>query len=606
MSFEKKSHYQIFYLLTKSFQIVALIFFLFSLIFILNSSPSNGYELSVYTIYPIFFWLSLILSIIIGISTGAISILYREIRLFKYSIVIITLNYVIFLLLPNVRNYFLPYFGWNDALFHLGAIQNIFNTGQIDPSDVYQCFHIIISILQLFGIEKEFSYSFIPIIFYFLMSIFLLVLSKFFIKSNSFVYLIILLSLPLQTPLWQINKPAIIVLVFIILLLFFIMKIVTYPDHQKSYFFLFLVVFCFFMFSHPISTIFALFLIFFMIIGLNTVKRCNTVSSTYLYLLIGLLGIIFLFYSFSSPEISWNISKFVSVVSSDIPTSNNILENQIIYSQSAGTNYQLIIQRIIQTYGNQIIFLISMTLLLVYFIKNIKKIYSKIQLVLPILLIVGSLFFGAFLTLGLVINEPNRVLSFSLLLSPLFILVGWCSLTQEQNKKNSFVNIIFILLIIFSVILGMLNFYTSPWIGGVNEQTSFKEYQGISWFLSKHDPDIFLDTAILNFRTWPNYYYSTDNPIKINYQPDGIFSHFGYQQKKYVGEIIKSENEYYITTEIMKVSYLAIEEDRRQTVKQFLPDDYQRLNVDPTVSKIYGNEIRTNGFDIWLVKKMAL
>jgi len=92
---------------------------LFALIIIINTNPSEGYELSIYWVYPIYFWMLIILIIIMGIVLLGISFTSKQKIYFYYGIGPIILAYLIFLLIPLIRGYYLPLQSSHDGMSHL-------------------------------------------------------------------------------------------------------------------------------------------------------------------------------------------------------------------------------------------------------------------------------------------------------------------------------------------------------------------------------------------------------------------------------------------------------------------------------------------------------
>ena len=186
---------------------------------------------------------------------------------------------------------------------------------------------------------------------------------------------------------------------------------------------------------------------------------------------------------------------------------------------------------------------------------------------------------------------------------PLLITVAWKQLVSENEARKRALNAVFLVLILISVLLGIFNFYRSPWIGQVNDQTSISEYQGISWYFENRDPDLYTSTQSLNFRVWPHYYYGTSDAPKVKYNNKPLESHLGYDEHHYYGEGVGTSTEYLITNELDKISYLALPEDRRSAVNQYLPEDFKRLAIDPTANKIFATKSQLNGYEIWLIHK---
>jgi hypothetical protein len=135
----------------KILSIIAISFVLLELLIILVSNQANGYEISIYTAYPPYFWLLIIISLSFPfISMFLYSFISKttdnEVNLFP-QLVTASITLLILLLLPFFRGYL--FYQSGDTFSHLGYIKDIL-AGTISGGDIYPLFHIWLSILDKF------------------------------------------------------------------------------------------------------------------------------------------------------------------------------------------------------------------------------------------------------------------------------------------------------------------------------------------------------------------------------------------------------------------------------------------------------------------------
>jgi hypothetical protein len=108
-------------------------------------SPDAGYELSTYGSTPVLVWVLVLLSLAGGIgivvhelATGR----YQESRTYIIGFAVALLTVIVFLSLPFVRGYLT----WRaDHIGHFGYVEDIYRTGHIGPFNPYPIVHVLFS-----------------------------------------------------------------------------------------------------------------------------------------------------------------------------------------------------------------------------------------------------------------------------------------------------------------------------------------------------------------------------------------------------------------------------------------------------------------------------
>jgi len=455
--------------------------------------------------------------------------------------------------------------------------------------------------LSIIGIQKETLFIILPFGFYFLFIFLLLLVAKSLSIDYEGIIYIFLLGLILTINRAELIKPALLCFLFALILVYTLFKISFSKNPKKEYFVIFFIVTITAILSHPLTSLYSTGLIVVIIGGLIIFNYTKTklIGTQHLHL-ITLSILLFISNLLYYSSLLWNVQQFLEIITNEYTPTFQAINSQVTYAQSAQTDYFFIAQRVIETYGNHIILLAITIICLIYVMYNFKNKNLKIQLRLFVFIILFNLFFAAFLSLGLIVWEPIRILGYSLFLSQIFIGLSLSFYSMQQSKKNRVVKNIVVTLIIMAVILSLFNFYQSPWKGGINEQISFKEYHGIAFFLTKSNENIPVSTHALMLSRWPTLYFEKN--IKSKYNNNfSIPSHFNYLNDISLGHTYDKEKRYILTNEVMKVMHLAARDEIRNTTTQYLENDFQRLNIDNTVKKIYVTEKKDRGFEIWIV-----
>ena len=178
----------------QSFQKIVLIFLflLLSVALIITwNTPATGYESSIYASTPLILWVSLITSVIAGITLIVVSVAKNELNqnnLWKIGILLVILSYTICLSLFIIRGYYMWCMG-GDPASHIGRIIETISTGHTVRGVIYPIIYIYLSeIVLLTDLNLIILHKIIPFIF----SILFIVIS-FFHKNELFFLLVLLL-----------------------------------------------------------------------------------------------------------------------------------------------------------------------------------------------------------------------------------------------------------------------------------------------------------------------------------------------------------------------------------------------------------------------------
>ncbi|QLK26775.1 hypothetical protein HYG81_03935 [Natrinema zhouii] len=142
---------------------LSLVLSLASVIHVLSTPPASGYETSVTSAYSMELFGAVAVSSLLGIFVDATS--ERKRYWWKFLIPLFV-SYLLLFCLPLFRGYALYGRGNSDVLFHLGEARTIVNTGFISPDNWYPVIHILLAVLEQFGISLEQGRYLVPLLFF--------------------------------------------------------------------------------------------------------------------------------------------------------------------------------------------------------------------------------------------------------------------------------------------------------------------------------------------------------------------------------------------------------------------------------------------------------
>lgn len=582
----------------------------FALLMMAQVPPANGYELSIYDAFPPQVWILITISVCIGISLLTLYPLHKCDSVIKYAIIIIVLNSCIALLLPAIRGYFLAYDPNWDVLHHIGEAKQISNSGHFSNNDWYPLIHIFITILRYFDISYEnivlLLSSFYSIIFF----LFALLLVKCITKSNYEKLLVISCATPLFFQNYHMVLMPFYCSLWTIPIILYTMHMVRQSQQKYKFKILGIVLIFSIVFFHPLTTVIVVIILLTLMASDEIFSQIQSIKVVHEYpYFIIFISLVFFFWYIHNATFEWftqdtyyKLLDLFTSNSAEIPSLVDIQVNSVI---SAGADPLLLIDRFIKIYGTIVTYTTINLLLILYIIKKllVRKIVRKIQyfeLVYSLLFLSGIIVMVLLLR-GIVIGEIYRAACLLLIINPFLLGIGVYNYYNSIEKQKIAVLLLITAVVCSTAILGIFAIYPSPWYSGINQMTTFQEKDCLQWFSNTHDKDIGLVSEFLQTRCWNDYYYGTGNKEKKIVRSEfEIPTHFGYGNNLQFGELLDIKPVYMITNDRMKKYYYAVPDYRRNRLRQFNYDDFEKLNADRSVEKIYS----TKGCETWLIPRL--
>ena len=581
--------------------ILCLLLDIFALI-IAKSSPSVGYESSIYESTPIIFWVSIILSIICGVITIIYYIFSENLdqsKLWMGGLFLIILSYTMCLSLFIIRGYYM----WcmnGDPSTHIRYVSQILTTGNVPTQLFYPALHIYTSqILLLSNINIVTLHKILPLFFGILYIPFIYLLSKSIFSDKNQIILSTIVGSTFVNG-WYLNFiPNGLSNLYFPLLLFIILKINSVKDVRWEI--LALIMVFFYPIFHLIPTL--ALIIFISTLSLsNSIlnKMSNTKVDTdkkfgfsgfKLTLLILLLiwGITWI-----SSFYLWDyvIKNLYTLINEGGSTQITSLVKNINYANGYGYN---VIELALKTNGGPLIYMLITIVSLPIFWrhKNNERLSNLFSLYGPLFFISLSIVIFYFSN---VLFSPLRIVTYTTMICTPF--VGFClyyliSKIKVEPKRVyiiSFIGLVFLLFIVW--INGILTLYPSPYTLGTSYQTTVSEVDGTSWLFE--NKNLSLETTGMTIapfrygeflltdeqRMIQNLHENSPDYLKVPY-------HFGY------------DNNSLLSSHYNQSLYMGINErDKRIYVDvvpevadiRWVPEDFEKLNDDMSLKKIYSSK----------------
>jgi hypothetical protein len=598
------------------FQKVALIF-LFSLLsvalIITWNTPATGYEASIYRATPLILWVSLIASVIVGITLVVVSIAKNELDqsyLWKIGFLLVFLSYTVCLALFIIRGYYM----WcmnGDPAEHIGWIKETINAGHVPTLIIYPIAHIYLSELVFFtGLDLVVLHKIVPITFGLLCVLFMYVLAKALFANYDGASLVGVISCCLTFG-WYLNlTPNALSNMLIPFALFLIIKFLQKKEWTWTI---------------PLSAVIILYPVFHVlpaiVLGLVLLtfwipaKLTKTIQNLYdkkihffkynsedFRLIFPFLLLLswFIFWISSFHVFGYTIKDIYHTIALEEKETKgaNFLE-QISYAQNCGYS---VIEQALKVYGAQaILILLSLLALLLLWREftargHKKALFSLYGPFFAILFMVGILF---------MFNlpfDPFRFMIYISMLGTLFaahflsyFLVGRGSENNPLLQKTSFKVSCVTMVITLLFLASMLILYPSPYNLGESYHTTQSEVAGMTFFYDHRDVNV----PVTGITVAPGRFsHALLTPKERSVQhllmylgDRAVPWHFGYDRYHTLSTLYTDEIDMIITQKD-RLQYVDLFPDMAKF--RFTEQDFERLDYDPGITFLYSN----GGFDL--------
>ncbi|WP_136361910.1 hypothetical protein [Halobellus limi] len=564
--------------------------------------PANQYEISIYRVFPWYFWTMLVASTVVGqvlILRGAFPD-EKPGRDWQLGLLLILLCNSILVFVPYVRGY--TYFERADVLTHLGFIQIIQRTGRFSGELIYPNIHqLVLTLSYATGLEPMRVINAVSgVISLFSMLAAIALVATVYDRRRALFSIPFVCLLIGGTAHMNASPFAQSMLILPFVLYLFVKEQQTHAFAIRLALAVSLVALVIY---HPLTALFAL--VFFTIYAVfqtsvvrgallssDAASSALTGSGTVRRLTLG--AFVVWYYNFAGMLI-----RAESVLNTLFGASNG--ESQLdAYSSTVSRTSPAVVDLLrilLLEYG------ISMILLGVSGLHFSKMLVKRARRRLSVS--VFELSFSAtamafagvsvlFLLFDLIVGFGRPLMAaryFAVLVVGSFFFDLYERLNWDPNVPRAVVVVLTIL-----VVLSTLGAHHSPLTMRTNQQVTDMELDGAGWHLTYSDMDrphaeygvdlYRFEDALIGFHS--------DNVTK---DPDPPPDHFGYADGETLGAEY-NESHYLVITSAGRQFYPEVWPDYRQFWR-YTAEDFDRLETDPTVAQVYAN----GGYDTYLVNE---
>jgi len=559
---------------------------------IAGTQPASGYEISIYNVYPWYFWLF----ISILLASPLISIILENIGQTQFSYLNIPIFYallsiIVLLSLPAFRGY--PFYGAGDIYSHLGMINDISFTGHFGINNPYPGIHIWIHILA-----SILSCSFETISLYLTQILFTLYIASIFLLSRALKYSHMeCLSITSFAILPAFGSwlaaggilPSTDAFLLIPLVLFCVIK-ARLADHEFHYSVLSVVLLILFPFLHvePTAFLFVTLILFSFIFKLNGIK--SDAYTAAIILLVGCLAWFSSTLAFSGSIRNVYEAFILGLVPATPPLQEIINKGFRIEIVDA-------INGIIRIYGPAIVYLgIGGSVSVFNLIKFIyKKNVSLRDIFLSALLLVYAFLNFAFLFKGTALGfSIFRQIKFSLMISTFIIGQFFAGQLISKNRRIACHSFLILFIIAISILM-VYSIYPSSSTYSINYQPTESDIAGMNFFFShRNDTFLIIEPISRNYQgRWGDKLNIKDKSALRTTGSEGEDirppSHFGYDHHDHahLGDFY-NYSRYLLIYPPCEIYYPTLY-PKYPEFWEYSPENFESLDQDPTVNMIYSN-----------------
>jgi hypothetical protein len=563
-------------------------------IFLLRESPATGYESSIYTATPLMVWVCLLLSIAAGIGIVVYHVYKRgtNSRLWIIGLVLLLFSSTVFLSMHILRGYAF----WNasgDPSTHLSWIKDIIVTGRETHSDnFYPAMHVYFAELSLiFNASPVLLAKWIPVGFAILMMIFVYFVAGILLKDRRTALLATAISTSLVTGWYLSLTPNHLANMIFPMALYFVFR--KYSPGTMYWRLLYFIIIIFMVLFHPVPSFVLIIILMTLWIPAKVhglISREDIVNNRDYFsfdLLSSALSLAIFFTWISSfyvwPQLIRNIHNIFTGVGSGYTSA---LLNRARYAEGLG--YDLTCY-FFKEYGGVLVIVLLAGAGLFFVLKMLPRgskmfsVYGPIAIIFVVMIILYNTS----------IFNPIRLLIYIIILS--IICAGFTlavTIEKTRDRRRRFAASLIIALVLFGVSLnGISTLYLSPYIQAPNAQTTHGELDGLDWLFRQRDNSLDLAGISIAPQRMGDLLVGYH---EVNRELVAVPPHFGYYENEQLGESFDSKS-YLVLTERDEKLYTEIYPEIAEI--RFLPQDFKKLELDPSVDKIYSG----GGVDVYLL-----
>lgn len=500
---------------------------------------------------------------------------------------ILLLTRMTLLYIPYIRGYY----SWTgDNFTHLGIIKDIFITGHISSGDYYPVTHLFITELKYVSglpLELIVNHSTALLSMFYVVGIYLLATTVFSSKEACLLSMASIgcvlfngYDVYLMPNGWSL---------FYLPTIFYFYFNSFSEKNAIQYKLLFVVGLIFTPFFHPLSS-----LLIIMMLLIITISKFLTNSYNYSFRPSFLLNLpfnavllelfSFLFWTLSFQIFYPNIKGLYNAITTG--NSPNAIADMGDTLDKINIHGIEFIKLFLKIMGDEVVFLLLFLICIMILLISgkMREANNKLVMLVNITIFIGVIYIAYLFNLvpGLENVGSERLLSYLVIFTP--ITAGFVYEHLFHIKKNV-VYVICILIIMTSSLISIFSLYPSPYILNPNSEITQQDVYGVKWYGIYKNPEIEnVDLISPKYRLADGVFGVNLSKALISQQSPAVPDHFNYSLYDNLGESY-SNSKYVMITMFDTVVYDTV----WKVVGRFNVNDFDNLNYDSSVSKIYSN-----------------
>lgn len=565
--------------------------FLLVVVAILNFvPPASGYEISLYGVYPWYFWVALIFTIFSGQLVILGSAIYggADDRSWVFGVALVLVSNAILLLMPYIRGY--PIYGRADVLTHIGYVRDLSVVGI--EGNIYPLMHLhVLALSHATGVQPQTVINLLPVVVSFVCfgGLFYLVVGL--LDRSHALFCLSFAIVPFVSGSHSVVVPFTLSVLLIPFVLY-----VLFKEQQTAAvsFRLFLVVSVIgAALYHPLTALLML-PVFGMYVGLKLAEpfRSKWVGPTKVA---SIAGVVFAAWYLQFFGI---VNRFGTVYARILgrDESESDLDTYVGTVDAFSPRIGDLVEVLLLQYGVGMLLFGLATAFLVYAIYRWWRQGSGQSLPLVFFSCAFVLFAGlsvAFLLIDFIVGW-GRPLSigkiFAIVLSASLCYYLWN--TESSQSRRSVVSLSVAVVLLALTVLVVFSVYPTLGATQSNEQVTEMEIDSTGWMFENRNTELPLDGYRLTQYRFEHLHHGTLNETVRRDGTRRPPDHFGYDRSDRLGEFYEEDR-------YLMINRLAEETYPRQFPEyeehwRFTPQDFEQLDNDRSVSRIYDNgEVRT-------------
>lgn len=574
--------------------LIGVVLLLLAVAIVIVIPPANQYEISLYDTYPGYFWALVVGALFAGLFAIVLSASRSEDRSWVFGLLIVLVTYSMLLLMPYIRGY--QMYGDGDALTHLGYVKEIATSGGIE-GNIYPPTHLLVLVLEdATGANPMTIAMLIPIVFsglYFGAMFYLL--DHLFDGRDQFLLGLPFAILPVLGRVHLGYRPYDLSIMFIPLVVYLFVKSQRSPTPPVRVVFVLSLVAL--LLYHPLTALFVIGVFLLYIVG----KRLPRVRKQYVTPtnVLSLSAAIFVTWYSNFSAIILRFDRIYEVLFG-LNEGDPPVDAYVQTIEEASPALIDLLRVMTFRYGVEFVLFglgsvyIGLTLLLWLREEYVPDTHTPMFALTLLLFSVGGVFF---LVTDLIVS-PERPFQIAkigavVLVGQLFYLV-WphdestsrsrISTPQSRSFRPRFYSVLTVAML-FLVVLSVFSLYPSPLVSLSNPQVTEMNLEGSAWVAEHETAAETLSVFGFDYHRHFEALYGTETAKPFSVRP--IPNHFNYTENQYLGQ--SYTNDTYITISRRgRVIYPNAFPDYSEHWR-FTPEDFNRLERDPTTARVYDN-----------------